>query len=90
MRGFWRAKPASRLIWLRNALAQAERHTRRLAVMFIDLNGFKAVNDTHGHDVGDKVLKGVGSRLQAIVRAGDTVSRRSGDEFLLLMFGDER
>ncbi|MEO7111990.1 MAG: GGDEF domain-containing protein, partial [Polyangiaceae bacterium] len=70
---------------LRNALAQAQRHTRHLAVMFIDLNGFKAVNDTHGHELGDRVLKTVAERLQAIVRAGDTVSRRSGDEFLLLM-----
>ena len=77
---------------LRNALAQADRHTRRLAVMFLDLDGFKAINDTHGHDVGDKVLKEVGERLQAIVRGGDTVSRRSGDEFLVLMLEtkDER
>jgi diguanylate cyclase (GGDEF)-like protein len=70
---------------LRNALAQAERHAWRLAVMFIDLDEFKSVNDTHGHDVGDRVLQMVGRRLQAAVRSGDTVSRRSGDEFLFLM-----
>jgi len=68
-----------------NALAQAERHQRRLAVMFIDLDDFKGVNDAHGHDTGDRVLQMVGKRLQGIVRGGDTVSRRSGDEFLVLM-----
>lgn len=67
------------------ALAQAERHNWRFAVMFIDLDGFKSVNDTHGHDVGDHVLKTTAQRLKSIVRKGDTVSRRSGDEFLFLM-----
>ena len=61
---------------LRNALAQAERHSWRLAVMFIDLDEFKSVNDTHGHDVGDRVLQRVGQRLQSIVRSGDTIGRR--------------
>jgi len=70
---------------LRMALAQAERHTWRLAVMFIDLDGFKAVNDTHGHGVGDRVLQIAAQRLEIMVRSGDTVSRRSGDEFLFLM-----
>ena len=67
------------------ALTQAKRHKQRLAVMFIDLDKFKNINDTHGHDVGDDVLKEVARRLQGVVREGDTVSRRSGDEFLLLM-----
>jgi len=67
------------------ALAQAERQGQRLAVMFIDLDKFKGINDAHGHDIGDGVLQMVAQRLQAIVRAGDTVSRRSGDEFLYLM-----
>lgn len=70
---------------LRNALAQAERHAWRLGVMFIDLDSFKDINDTHGHDAGDRVLNMVGERLQSAVRKGDTVSRRSGDEFLFLM-----
>jgi diguanylate cyclase (GGDEF)-like protein len=70
---------------LANALAQADRHGWRLAVMFIDLDDFKVVNDTLGHDAGDHVLQVVAKRLQAVVRAGDTVGRRSGDEFLLLM-----
>jgi diguanylate cyclase len=68
-----------------NALVQAERHQWRIAVMFIDLDSFKSVNDTHGHDVGDCLLKIVAQRLQKLVRRGDTVSRRSGDEFLFLM-----
>jgi diguanylate cyclase (GGDEF)-like protein len=70
---------------LQSALAQAQRHARRLAVMFIDLDEFKKVNDARGHDVGDRVLQVVAQRLQAAVRGGDTVSRRSGDEFLVLM-----
>ena len=70
---------------LRLGLAQAQRHQWRLAVMFIDLNEFKGINDTHGHDVGDRVLRMVAQRLKALVRGGDTVSRRSGDEFLFLM-----
>ena len=69
----------------RNALAQAKRHKWRLAVMFIDLDGFKRVNDTHGHETGDRVLQEVAKRLQTNVRSGDTVGRRSGDEFLFLM-----
>ena len=70
---------------LGSALAQAERHGWRLAVMFIDLDGFKSVNDTHGHDAGDRVLVTTAHRLKSMVRSGDTVSRRSGDEFLFLM-----
>ncbi len=67
------------------ALAQAQRHAWRLAVMFIDLDEFKSINDTHGHDVGDRVLQTVAQRLRAFARGGDTVSRRGGDEFLFLM-----
>ncbi len=70
---------------LRHGLAQARRHQWRLAVMFIDLDEFKGINDAHGHDVGDRVLRTVAQRLKALVRGGDTVSRRSGDEFLFLM-----
>ena len=68
-----------------NALAQAERHGRRLAVLFMDLDEFKSVNDTHGHHVGDRVLQLVAQRLESSLRGGDTVSRRGGDEFLVLM-----
>ena len=67
------------------AVAQAERHQWRFAVMFIDLDGFKVLNDAFGHDIGDRVLQIVAERLQSVVRSGDTVCRRSGDEFLFLM-----
>lgn len=70
---------------LDNALSQAQRHDWRLAVMFIDLDAFKSINDRYGHDVGDRVLQLVARRLEALVRGGDTVSRRGGDEFLFLM-----
>lgn len=70
---------------LASALTQAGRHAWRLAVMFVDLDKFKSVNDSHGHEVGDQVLQMVARRLERFIRGGDTVSRRSGDEFLLLM-----
>lgn len=70
---------------LETALVQARRHSWTLAVMFIDLDGFKAVNDQHGHELGDGVLRLVADRMREFVRDGDTVSRRSGDEFLYLM-----
>lgn len=70
---------------VKNALAQAQRHSWQVAVMFIDLDRFKKINDTHGHDMGDAVLRMVADRLKEFVRGGDTVSRRSGDEFLFLM-----
>lgn len=70
---------------LDHGLAQARRHARNLAVMFIDLDGFKTVNDTHGHDVGDAVLKTIAARLMASTRDEDTVSRQGGDEFLYVL-----
>jgi diguanylate cyclase len=69
---------------LGNALAQAHRHVRPLAVLFVDLDEFKSVNDTHGHDIGDRVLQMTAQRLQASLREGDTASRRGGDEFVIL------
>jgi len=67
------------------ALLRAARENLAVAVLIIDLDNFKEINDTHGHDIGDSVLQMVGRRLQGVVREGDTVSRRSGDEFLFLM-----
>jgi diguanylate cyclase (GGDEF)-like protein len=58
-----------------------------LAVVFLDLDGFKPINDRHGHAIGDEVLKCVASRLVRSVRESDTVSRYGGDEFLILMTG---
>lgn len=69
---------------LEQALEHADRHAWRLAVLFLDLNGFKQVNDTHGHDIGDRVLQEVAMRLGETVRAADSLARRGGDEFLVL------
>ena len=69
------------------ALAQAHRYRHRLAVIFLDLDRFKAVNDTLGHAAGDELLKAVSARLAESVREGDTVARLAGDEFTLLLPG---
>ncbi|MDP1526812.1 MAG: diguanylate cyclase [Rhodocyclaceae bacterium] len=67
------------------ALAQAVRNNRQFAIMFLDLDHFKAVNDSLGHRAGDLVLTGVAERLSACLRAGDTLSRFGGDEFNALL-----
>ena len=66
------------------ALGLAHRNKALAAVMFVDLDGFKSVNDTYGHDAGDKVLMEVAGRLLSCVRATDTVARMGGDEFMLV------
>jgi diguanylate cyclase (GGDEF)-like protein/PAS domain S-box-containing protein len=66
-------------------LAQAQRHKKKLALLFLDLNGFKQVNDTLGHNCGDRLLQEVARRLKTSVRATDTVARLGGDEFTVLM-----
>lgn len=65
----------------------ADRAQRPFALVFLDLVGFKLVNDRHGHLVGDKCLREVGSRLQKLVRAADAVGRFGGDEFLIVLDG---
>ncbi len=70
---------------LEQALALAKRHDWDLAVMFIDLDRFKPINDTYGHAVGDRVLKMVAQRLDMEARSEDTICRYGGDEFLYLL-----
>ncbi len=70
---------------LNTALAQARRKAQMTAVMFLDLDRFKVVNDTVGHALGDRLLKGVGERLMGLVRDGDSVARVGGDEFTVLL-----
>lgn len=70
---------------LERALERERRHGGSVAILFIDLEGFKAINDLYGHDVGDGLITAVASRLKDCVRSGDTVSRLGGDEFLVLL-----
>jgi diguanylate cyclase (GGDEF)-like protein/PAS domain S-box-containing protein len=70
---------------LSQALAMARRMRHSLAVLFLDVDRFKAINDRLGHEVGDQVLIGVSQRLLACVRASDSVSRQGGDEFVVLL-----
>ncbi len=70
---------------LNMALAQAQRDTHRLAILMLDLDEFKKVNDTHGHNAGDKLLQSVSCRLIHMFRKADTIARLGGDEFVLLL-----
>jgi len=70
---------------LRQAIAQARRNQTRLAVCYLDLDGFKHINDTLGHEAGDWVLKAVAQRMNAVLRASDTAARIGGDEFVVLL-----
>ena len=70
---------------LEHGIAQAKRHGRILAVMFVDLDEFKSINDTYGHQAGDTVLRTIANRLKHNTREDDTVSRYGGDEFLYLL-----
>jgi diguanylate cyclase (GGDEF)-like protein/PAS domain S-box-containing protein len=75
------------LFWdrLDQALYSARRNKGLVAVVFIDLDGFKTINDTEGHEAGDEVLRAISKRLKASVRENDTVARMGGDEFVLIL-----
>ncbi len=67
------------------AIALAPRHAKSIAVLFLDLDGFKHINDSLGHSIGDKLLQSIAKRLVECVRGADTVSRQGGDEFVVLL-----
>lgn len=73
---------------LHQAIAYANRHHAELAVLFLDLDNFKHINDSLGHSIGDKLLESIAQRLTAQVRHSDTVSRQGGDEFVILVVED--
>jgi diguanylate cyclase (GGDEF)-like protein len=67
------------------AIALAKRHVKKVAVLFLDLDGFKHINDSLGHPVGDKLLQSIAKRLVDCIRGSDSVSRQGGDEFVVLL-----
>jgi diguanylate cyclase (GGDEF)-like protein len=70
---------------LANAMENTNRNMKRLAVMILDLDGFKVINDTLGHAAGDSLLTMVSERLRSILRRSDTIARMGGDEFMILL-----
>ncbi|MBV1952283.1 MAG: EAL domain-containing protein [Cycloclasticus sp.] len=70
---------------LQQAMSQASRNVQPLAICYIDLDGFKAVNDTYGHEVGDKLLVNIAKHMEHAVREGDTIARLGGDEFVVVL-----
>lgn len=72
---------------LQQAITKCQRDNTPLAVLLMDLDGFKSVNDTHGHTIGDELLAQIGPRIQHLLRESDTVARLGGDEFVVLLQG---
>ena len=70
---------------LSQAMLQCDRHKQSLAVVFLDLDGFKAINDSHGHDVGDELLIALSLRMKEALREGDSLARIGGDEFIAVL-----
>lgn len=70
---------------LQQAIVQSQRRNQLLAVLYLDLDGFKAVNDTYGHEIGDELLISVSQRMKTVLREGDTLARMGGDEFVAIL-----
>ncbi|MCU7933187.1 MAG: EAL domain-containing protein [Candidatus Thiodiazotropha sp. (ex Codakia rugifera)] len=70
---------------LHQAMAQSDRRRQKLAVIYLDLDGFKAINDTYSHEIGDKVLITLANRMKEAMREGDTIARMGGDEFVSVL-----
>ncbi|MHB1373607.1 MAG: bifunctional diguanylate cyclase/phosphodiesterase [Thauera sp.] len=70
---------------LQQSMAMAQRRGSRLAIVYLDLDGFKSINDRHGHDVGDRFLVAVANRMRTVLREGDTLARLGGDEFVAVL-----
>lgn len=70
---------------LTQAIGMANRHNKQVALLFLDLDNFKTINDSHGHSAGDQLLREVAADIEACLRATDTVSRHGGDEFIVLL-----
>lgn len=75
---------------LHQSMTQAQRYSQSLAVLYLDLDGFKGINDKHGHEVGDHLLKSISARMKQTLRQSDTLARLGGDEFVAVLqgFGD--
>jgi diguanylate cyclase (GGDEF)-like protein len=72
---------------LKQALASAQRHGQRVALLFLDLDRFKEINDTQGHAIGDRALIEIARRFQAALREEETLARLAGDEFVVIAMG---
>jgi diguanylate cyclase (GGDEF)-like protein/PAS domain S-box-containing protein len=70
---------------LNQAIVQSHRHGKQVVVAYLDLDGFKEINDTHGHDAGDQLLAIVAGRMKTVLRKGDTLARMGGDEFIAVL-----
>jgi len=70
---------------LHQAMAQAQRHNQKIALVYLDLDGFKAVNDSYGHEVGDQLLIELATRMKQVLREEDTLARLGGDEFVVIL-----